>query len=321
MLPSPLENSPKANTQLQVSQGAVGGEVSTEDRGAAAAAAVPGSATARRRRRPLPLIQVQHASEARNSSVLSAAGAPCHLSANQQQQKHREQPEQKHKLHPVAQFALGSGGGLAFHRLPSPTPRTSRPELAFARKSEELIEPKRRFFLGGLLLELHLPGTTLQQLHSVAHGSLTEFLRSLHGDLSTAARVEPRQVTILGITGRYRRVNPDATENSVPMPQHANEEVMVTFEVEPSEDGSPGFDQVVLTRTMQLALRSQQGASAGALGSIMQNATITQSKAAGIAEIPLQERKADAATKVSAIFVPIGVSAAFSGFLIWLAAW
>jgi len=179
-------------------------------------------------------------------------------------------------------------------------------------------------FEGGLLLDLHLPGTSLQQLHHAAHGSIAQFLRGLHGDLSAAAHVEPRRISVLGIHGRYRRVDPEVTANNFPMPQRVDEEVLVKFEVLPQEDiADPqfGLDEAAWITSLQQELALQQSTiMSGTLGAIMKNATITQAVAAGIAEMP-QEVKGEHAAQLTAIFLPIGVSAAFTGVLIWLAAW
>lgn len=309
VLLSPSEDLPRANAQLQVSRGAAEGEVPDEDSGVEVG--VP-STTVRRRRRTLPLIQLQHKTTACNGGVLSAAGAPCPPSAKQQQ---GQQATNKHKLHPV-QFALGSSGEFAFRRLPRPL--AAPPAALGSTKQAEILKPNN-FVFGGLLLELHLRGATLQQLHSAAHGSLAEFLRGLQGDLSTAARVEPRQITILGIHGRYRRVDPDGEQRGFPMPKHVEEEVCVKFEVMPSIDGR--LDEAAVMTSLQQDLPLQQSTMMhGTLGTLLKNSTITRALVTGIAEMP-QEIRHEGAAQVSAIFLPIGVSAAFTGILIWLAAW
>lgn len=105
------------------------------------------------------------------------------------------------------------------------------------------------------------------------------------------------------------------------MPRHFDEEVMVKFEVTASQDAGPGLDEAAIISSLQQALASHQiQVSDGTLGAILQNATITRAMAAGIAEMP-QEHRRERAAQISAIFLPIGVSAAFTGILIWLAAW
>jgi len=305
---STSEDLPRANAQLQVSWGAAVGKIPAEDGGVEVGVPV---STARRRRRSLPLATLQHIADACKSGVITAAGAPCHPS---QQQKQRKQTHtDTHKFHPEVQFALGSSGELAFPRLPSP--HITAPAALDTAKQPEFIHP---FAVGGLLLELHLPGATLQQLHSAAHGSLAEFLRGLHGDLSTAAHVEQGRIAILGIHGRYRRVDPGFTEKSFPMPQHIDEEVLVRFEIVPTKGST--LDEAAVIASLQQELASQQSTMMhGTLGSIMQNATVTRALPDGIVETPQEVRRESA--HVSAIFLPIGVSAAFTGILIWLAAW
>jgi len=309
LLFAPSEDHPKATTQLQVSRGAAQGEVPAEDSGLEVGVA---TTAARRRRRSLPLIQIQHTAKACKGGVLSATGAPCHL--NTEQQGERQQTN-NHKLHPMVQFALGSRGEFDFR--PSHSPNQAAPAALDSTKQSELLKTNSSFF-GGLLLELHLLGATLQQLHSATHGSLADFLRGLQGDLSTAAHIEPRQITILGIHGRYRRVDPGDTEG-FPMPKHVDEEVLVKFEIVPSKDG--GLDEEAIISSLQLGLSSQQStAMHGTLGTMLKNVTITRALAAGVAEVPQRIRQ-EGAAQVSAIFLPIGVSAAFTGILIWLAAW
>jgi len=310
LLFAPSEDHPKATTQLQVSRGAAQGEVPAEDSGLEVGVA---TTAARRRRRSLPLIQIQHTAKACKGGVLSATGAPCHLNTEQQGE---QQQTHKHKLHPIVQFALGNSGDFAFRR--SPSLNQAAPAVLDSTNQSELLKTNSYVF-GGLLLELHLPGATLQQLHRAAHGSLADFLRGLQGDLSTAAHIEPRQITILGIHGRYRRVDPGETESRFPMPQHVDEEVVVKFEVVPAKDG--GFDEEAVILSLQQGLALQQStAMHGTLGAILKNFTITRALAAGVAEMPQRMRR-EGAAQVSAIFLPIGVSAAFTGILIWLAAW
>jgi len=309
-LSAPSEDLARATTQLQVSRGATDGQVPVEDIGVDVG--VPGT-TARRRRRSLPLVQLQHMAKSCNGGVLSASGAPCHPSTKQQGERMQTQ---KRKPHPVAEFALGSSGEFAFRQMASPLPPA--PAALGSTKQLEFLKPNNDMFTG-LLLELHLPGATLQQLHSAAHGSLADFLRRLQGDLGTAAHIEPRQITILGIHGRYRRVDPAGTERGFPMPKHVDEEVLVKFEVLRLQDG--GLDEAAVISSLQQGLASQQSQIMhGTLGTILKNGTITRSLAAGDAQMPTEVRS-DRASQVSAIFLPIGVSAAFTGILIWLAAW
>jgi len=313
---------PRSNAQLQLSRGAITGSVPSEE--SRIEVGVPGVITARRRRRSLPLKQLQHMATACNGSVFTAAGAPCHPSQGQLQTQHQKKEP---KLHPVAQFALGTGE-FAFHLSPSSLATAPVPAvLGTAKQPADFLEPNRAI-LGGLLLELHLPGATLQQLHNSAHGSLAQFLRGLHSALSTAAHIEPRQITILGIHGRYRRVDPESTETGFgSMPQRVDEEVLVKFEVVPLRNGGAGTEPQALSNEASLIASLQQGLASqrsaimhGALGTIIKNATITRALAAGISEIP-QEVRSEGPAQLSAIFLPIGVSAAFTGVLIWLAAW
>jgi len=185
---------------------------------------------------------------------------------------------------------------------------------------------RSQVYVGVLLLELHLPGATLEQLHRAAHGSLAQFLRGLHDDLSTAAHVEPGQITILGIHGKYRRVDPEYTATGSPGPQHVDEEVLVKFSILPPRNGAQtdlqvGLDEAAFITSLQRGLASQKSTiMPGTIGALMKHAIITRAFS-GVGQLLPSGVRNQEKVQLSAVFLPIGVSAAFTGILIWLAAW
>lgn len=173
--------------------------------------------------------------------------------------------------------------------------------------------------LGGLFLELHLPGWTLQRLHGTHGGTLTDFLRDLQIELSGAAGIGSKQLAILGIHERFQRLDYQTgpLRRSKSAAQHAQrlgEEVLVRFSVQP---GKPGPDPLSAAEALQVAV---MGGSLlqGKVGPMLQNATIAQSVTSRLTA-PVTEK--DSLQRMSAMALPIGISAAFTGILIWLAAW
>mmetsp|Transcript_110573 Transcript_110573/g.195841 ORF Transcript_110573/g.195841 Transcript_110573/m.195841 type:complete len:415 (-) Transcript_110573:122-1366(-) len=181
----------------------------------------------------------------------------------------------------------------------------------------------------GLLLELHMPQVTLRELHSASHGSLASFLLELRGELSKAADVDEPRISILGIYGRFKRLDGVGegflehvgrqASSSPPAATHVDEEVIVRFEVLPGwgEDAEPREVLDILRNELR---RPNSGISSGPLGTKLENATLTLSAPVGLGSLPRAHEQRGMA-HMSAMAWPIGISAAFIGVLIWLAAY
>lgn len=185
----------------------------------------------------------------------------------------------------------------------------------------------------GLLLELHMPEVTLRELHSASHGSLATFLLELRGELSKAADVEEPRISILGIHGRFKRLDQEgllriSTEHAgsqdvpgQPVPSsHIDEEVIVRFEVLPgwSDDAEP---REVLDILRERLNNPKSELQTGPLSSRLDNATLTLSAPVGIGGSMPRNVEHRGMAHMSAMAWPIGISAAFIGVLIWLAAY
>jgi len=177
----------------------------------------------------------------------------------------------------------------------------------------------------GLLLELHLPEITLRELHSSSRGSLAQFLLEVRAELCKGAKVNEQRISILGIHGRYKRYNSGglfhihSERASHSEGGHVDEEVVVRFEILPGWDTDPDPRQALDVLRDDLS-SSGGGLSGGPLGTALVNASVTVSAPAGIASQPRMVEHRGMA-HMSAMAWPIGISAAFIGILIWLAAY
>jgi len=178
----------------------------------------------------------------------------------------------------------------------------------------------------GILLELHLPKVTLRELHTSSRGSLAQFLLEVREEIGKSAEVHESRVSILSIHGRYKhyesdgyfRMRSDRTDHMAGS-QHLEEEVVVRFEI------LPGSAQDTDPKTALKALRDQLSSPdsslmKGPLGMTLSNATVTLSTPVTMVS---QSRMSEhhGMTHMSAMAWPIGISAAFIGVLIWLAAY
>jgi hypothetical protein len=178
----------------------------------------------------------------------------------------------------------------------------------------------------GLLLELHLPEITLKQLHSDSRGSLAQFLLEVREQMCKSVAVPEARISILGIHGRYRRydngglfhVRSERT-GSIAGPQHLDEEVVVRFEILPGWTGDADPKQVLSILEEKLSSESS-GLKTGPLSTVLLNASVTLSSPAGLGNQPRMVEHRGIA-HMSAMAWPIGISAAFIGILIWLAAY
>jgi hypothetical protein len=182
----------------------------------------------------------------------------------------------------------------------------------------------------GLLLELHMPQVTLRELHSESHGSLAQFLVEVRGEVCKAAKVKEHRVSILGIHGRFKRYEPE----TMPPVQsdharnysgyaHVDEEVVVRFEILPgwgsdSEESDPRKALDVLREELS---SPHSGIMRGSLSTTLLNATVTLSAPVAIGSQTRMIEHGRGMTHMGAMAWPLGISAAFIGVLIWLAAY
>lgn len=192
--------------------------------------------------------------------------------------------------------------------------------------SQERIEPFG-YPGAGLLLELHLPKVTLRELHTSSRGSLAQFLLEVREELGKGAKVQESRLSILGIHGRYKRydsegyfrMKSDRTDHMANS-QHLEEEVVVRFEI------LPGWSSDVDPRSAMNVLKEQLSDSdssmmKGPLATILLNSTVTLSSPVGMASNHGRMTEHRGMAHMSAMAWPIGISAAFIGVLIWLAAY
>jgi len=182
----------------------------------------------------------------------------------------------------------------------------------------------------GLLLELHLPSVTLRELHSSSKGSLAQFLLDVRGELCKGASVKEPRISILGIHGRYKRYDTaglftssrslvsDRTSQSSG-PEHLNEEVVVRFEILPGWENDVDPRKALTVLKEQLS-SSQSGIWQGPLSTVLVNSSITLGTAFSTSSQHARVEHRGMA-HMSAMAWPIGISAAFIGILIWLAAY
>jgi len=173
-----------------------------------------------------------------------------------------------------------------------------------------------------LILELHVPGLTLHELHHTVHKSLSDFLLNLHKAISKASSVSMNRIKILSIYGRYR-----ASENAgmisigapAKNPMRTEDEIVVRFEVLPAQEKQDEPDPPAVLDVLRQKLQASDPIFVGGkLGNILQNSTITLSLSSGLARITQAHEKSK--NQVSTMALPIGISAAFTGILVWIAA-
>jgi len=210
-----------------------------------------------------------------------------------------------------------------------PSKNTPRLPSSEPRISQERIEPFG-YPGAGLVVELHMPKVTLRELHSSSRGSLAEFLSEVRKELGKGAEVQESRLSILGIHGRYKRSNDDgffrlhSTHISGGMghmvgSEHMQEEVVVRFEILPGWAQDPDPQSALNVLKQQLSSPDSE-LKRGPLGLTLANATVQLSSQASIASSSgMNEHRGMA--HMSAMAWPIGISAAFIGVLIWLAAY
>jgi len=169
----------------------------------------------------------------------------------------------------------------------------------------------------GLLLELHLHGVTLKQLHRSTKSSLAEFLLAVHSEFSQ----DLERLNILGIHERYRQEKHGSlaqtdSDQEVPV-RRVNQEVVVRFEAIPDQKAGRMPEQVVQTLAARLADPSSP-LLAEPFAFAFKNASLSESAVPDLAATPVDMHSDPKA--LGAMALPIGVSAVFTGILLWTGA-
>lgn len=160
-------------------------------------------------------------------------------------------------------------------------------------------------------LELRLRGLTVARLHGSAASSVAEFLLAVQRELSQAEGQRGEPISILGVFGRYAMKGEEAQR------AHCDEEVVVMFQA--STVHSDSVDQVVERLQARMAQPDPQGKLASQFGFTLQNASVALVTATPGPRVGPGDP--EGIRTMGSVALPIGVSAAFTGVLIWLAAW
>jgi len=183
-------------------------------------------------------------------------------------------------------------------------------------------------------VDLHLPHTSLQELHGGEHGPLSRLLLRLRKVLSTVVGIELRQFGILGIKGKFKQEGSSGAEStqlrddqdsSALAAPRSHQEVLLTFEIFPPSSAhtagpkNTSVDKVISSLAEQLA-DPQSLLLTGPLASVLQGATVNLSLD-DLDATSSSRRTRRSLARMSAMALPIGISAAFTGILIWLCAW
>lgn len=194
--------------------------------------------------------------------------------------------------------------------------------------SEEAFQPFG-YPGAGLLLELHMPQVTLKELHSSSRGSLAQFLMQVRGEICKGTAVQEPRISILGIHGRYKRYESEdllhlhserTSQSQSKGPSHVEEEVVVRFEILPGWNNDPDPHQAFDALKQQLTSPASS-VMLGPLSTVLTNATVLLSAPSGMASGNRMSEHGHGMAHMSAMAWPIGISAAFIGVLIWLAAY
>uniref|UniRef100_A0A6U6N8I3 Uncharacterized protein n=1 Tax=Zooxanthella nutricula TaxID=1333877 RepID=A0A6U6N8I3_9DINO len=159
-----------------------------------------------------------------------------------------------------------------------------------------------------VLLELHLRGLSLDRLHSSIKSSVTEFLLALQNELRQSEGQRGQRLDAVSIFGRYRA---DAGKTQ---PGPADSEVVVGLRAATVQNRS--IDQVIDNLHAHLTHLEPTCVLAERYGFALENVSIASGIAGSgrVPRSPVQEKS------MGAMFLPIIISAAFTGLLIWVAA-
>lgn len=223
--------------------------------------------------------------------------------------------------------------------------------LANVTQDEELETSNE--FRAFLPIELHLVGPTMQsllrtyqpeddalkllQVASAPASSIASLLQSFQKELSAAAGMAPHRLTVTSILGKFMRYedkpesnisvssneerpksNSPATgirlvDSEVPAQMRLGEEVVVRMVVHKKEDPGEPSEKVVFDSIAKALSNSSSDLRQGPLRLLLQNAYLTIGYQAyfDVAAVP-------AYVGWSSMFLPLAVSAAFTGILICL---
>mmetsp|Transcript_54505 Transcript_54505/g.127350 ORF Transcript_54505/g.127350 Transcript_54505/m.127350 type:complete len:281 (+) Transcript_54505:83-925(+) len=171
---------------------------------------------------------------------------------------------------------------------------------------------------GGPMVELVMRNLGLRELHVRARGSITRFLLSLRKELAEAGEVPEERIGIREIFGRYQlsRVTAQPPADANAENDRQREEVVVRLEV-------VGVDNPIATDLLdkwrEMLHTEQSPLRSGPLKAELANADLLPSRVSVLRPEPEDEQHG--ATRLSSMALPIGISAVFTGILIWLAAW
>jgi len=179
---------------------------------------------------------------------------------------------------------------------------------------------------GEQVAELHLPHFTLTSLASSYQGPLAGFLTDLLQILANMSDVSKERIGILGLHGKFKKVSkaqlPSLGEDSASTTQQrAHEEVVVRFHIQDTGKENETSKKQVLSRLHAAILSPTSPLRIGPLANVMHNCTISVFAPGEKEQLPHTEMREETATRVSSMVLPIGISAAFTAVLIWLAAW
>lgn len=185
-----------------------------------------------------------------------------------------------------------------------------------------VIQARKRRVAEGLILELHLPSVSLQVLHGYEGGSVASFLVDLREAIGTTAGLPKTDISILGIHERYT-LHPSSREPSfASMPSSHKEgiikhrETLVRFAI--LADAQAAISPQKALKSLELAVGYQGSAlMQGKIGHLLKNCSIALELTESLALAPSQGTRG---VQFAALAMPIGISAALTGILIWLAA-
>lgn len=165
----------------------------------------------------------------------------------------------------------------------------------------------------GYPVELHLPALTLAQLHGEQFSSLAEFLLELRVALCGSAQIGAERLQVQGIHERFQQ--PAAgLETADTHSVVTSREVLVRLAIMPA-GSAPDAPEVVDRLRMAINdLESQLMRSN--VSAAMHNATVQLSLTRGLKSAVVGQQPV---MPLSAMALPIGISALFTGILIWLA--
>lgn len=168
----------------------------------------------------------------------------------------------------------------------------------------------------GVLLELHLYGVKVEDLHKRTKHSMIDFLLFLQGEFSQATELSQFDVKLLGVHG-YFTARPGETSEG-PGYVREQDQVIVNLLVTPTTSMKEGVDKarVITAIANQVQMSSNQTDSAYA--SVLGDATVVE----GDVHAPARPRAQAPPTQaeVGPMLIPVAISATFAAIIVWVAA-